>query len=573
MSAPLMDVAPDYVRDYSWRLLPLVPKSKKPLIKNWTEAATDDLAQLRAWATEWPSAGLGVLLGQATGTVVIDVDGSEGAALVEKMNLPETLTATTGKGKHYFFRSPAFPVKKKIRIFPEVDLLGDGCFVIVEPSIHPGGTQYHFDNYGHSLAPLPQVILDRLGQDDPPALTKEKSNVPGEAIQNGQRNATLTTWAGKMRRIGLAPGEILAALSERNRFCDPPLSPAEVEGIARSVCRYEPSEPGDSGPLSVNLSEIEPRAVEWLWPNYIPIGGGTLISGDPGSGKTWLVMDSTARLSRGTKWIDGIKIEAPANTLYLSVEDDAANTIRPRIDSLGGDPARVFVYNTAQPLHLDLSGAPGIDRLEDEIQRIGNIRLVVVDPIADFSGDTNPNAGEEVRALLTPLLQMAAKYQFALVLVGHLNKAQSMGAIYRAGGSTSGWLGKCRAAFMVFRDMDDKKLRHVVALKANLATDDPPQLEFTISEGQVMAHVSSEQVDVDEHLNPKHGPRPREKEAATEWLGELFNDRESIPSTEIEAAAEVHGISLATLKRAKREGHYGSKKMAGEWQWTKPLSF
>jgi hypothetical protein len=130
-------------------------------------------------------------------------------------------------------------------------------------------------------------------------------------------------------------------------------------------------------------------------------------------------------------------------------------------------------------------------------------------------------------------------------------------------------------AFMVFRDRDDQDLRHVVPLKANLAQGDPPQLEFRLSDGQMMARVSTEEVNVDEHLNPRPGPRPREKEQAKDWLEALFTERSKIPVTEIEEAAKADGISTSTLKRAKKAaGGIISKKEQtpdGEeyWVWQK----
>jgi|GEM_PF-4580243 len=332
--------------------------------------------------------------------------------------------------------------------------------------------------------------------------------------------------------------------------------------------------PPDAGPLSIKLSEVEPQAVAWLWKDYFPIGEATLVSANPGDGKSFFIMDVAARVSMGTKWLDGSNVGEPANTLYLSVEDHRNKTIRPRIDSLGGDSSRINVYISEQPIHLNLSKEGGLERLENDIVKIGNVRLLVIDPIADFSGGINANAANEVRALMTPLIAMAAKHSFALVIIGHLNKNQTMGAIYRAGGSTSGWLGKVRAAFMIFRNIDDRTLRHVVALKANLAEKEPPQLEFRLTEGQLLGRVSTEQVDADEHLNPQKGRKPRGKLLAGDWLKMLFSDRDEIPSSEIEKAAKENGISFTTLKKAKIDGGYISKKLQttdgkDQWVWVK----
>jgi hypothetical protein len=345
-------------------------------------------------------------------------------------------------------------------------------------------------------------------------------------------------------------------------------------GILAKEEKYAPKMSDGDAPLSLLLSEVKPSSVPWLWQDFIPLGRATLISGDPGSAKTWFCLDLACRLSHGSPWADGSFGIGPAQTIYLTVEDDIHDTIRPRVDSLGGDVSMIAAYNPEHPLHLDLNSADGLKRLEVEVMRLGNVRLVVVDPIIDFSGDVNPNTTQEVRALLTPLIRLAARHNFALILIGHLNKAQTLSAIYRAGGTTSGWLGKCRAAFMIFRDVDDKPLRHVIPIKANNARNDPAQLEFRINDGHLDINVSTEEVDPDEQLNPQRGPNPRERGEAVKWLNDFFVGHIEIPATEVEEAAKANAISESTLKRAKKTAGYRSVKRTeggGKviWVWTR----
>jgi len=238
-----LEAALDLVKRYGWRLLPVAHGQKIPLIKNWSELATDDPVQLKKWWDEWPSAGIGALLGQASGLIVVDVDGPEGAAFIERMRLPETLTAITTKGKHYFFRCPDHPMKKKIRVFPEVDLLADGCFVIVAPSIHPSGEPYRFEHYGHAIAKIPEEMLERFGSPEIQSLViKPPRPASAAPILEGKRNTILASEAGKLRRFGKDYLEINSALTEINfARCVPPLSGSEVTAIASSISQYEPA--------------------------------------------------------------------------------------------------------------------------------------------------------------------------------------------------------------------------------------------------------------------------------------------------------------------------------------------
>jgi hypothetical protein len=259
----------------------------------------------------------------------------------------------------------------------------------------------------------------------------------------------------------------------------------------------------------IPLSEVAPTPVSWLWKNFIPLGKATLLSGDPNSGKTFFSLDLCGRLSRGLLWPDGASGEGPARTIYLTIEDGAADTIRPRLDSLGGDPAQVSVLDVRREDFFDLSSEGGIGLLRSELHRIGGVKLVVLDPVLDFSGETNPNAAEQVRAFLSPLISMAESSGFALLLISHLNKKQGESALYRTSGATAAWLGKCRAGFLIFRDRNEPKKRYFTALKANLSPDDPAQLAFRIIEGRLIYEKVDEVVVPEDHLRPRESEEER----------------------------------------------------------------
>ena len=105
---------------------------------------------------------------------------------------------------------------------------------------------------------------------------------------------------------------------------------------------------------------------------------------------------------------------------------------------------------------------------------------------------------------------------------------------------------------MIFRDKDDKPLRHVIPIKANLARQDPPQLEFRINQGRLDIKISDQEVDVDDQLNPEAGRKPRERDDAVKWLTDTFIGQTEVPASDIEAAALRAGISARTLDRAKK---------------------
>ena len=90
--------------------------------------------------------------------------------------------------------------------------------------------------------------------------------------------------------------------------------------------------------VCTRVSEIEPEDVEWLWPGRIPLRKLSLVAGMMGVGKSFLIVDLAARVSRGRAWPDAR--EKPADqgsVLLLNAEDDPADTLRPRLESASAD--------------------------------------------------------------------------------------------------------------------------------------------------------------------------------------------------------------------------------------------
>jgi putative DNA primase/helicase len=210
------------------------------------DASTDGL-KIRRWWEIWEDANIGVATGEGAGFFALDVDPRKGgaeslASLEAKHNkLPETRTADTGGGGvHYLFKYPNFPVKNSTgELGPGLDIKGEGGAIVVAPSLHMSGNQYRW----RSDAPIvdaPWWFLKLLRDTQKPRANGIAAI--GGAILEGQRNDTLMSLAGTMRRRGMGAEEIEAALFvTNNKRCDPPLAEDEVRKIASSVCRYKPA--------------------------------------------------------------------------------------------------------------------------------------------------------------------------------------------------------------------------------------------------------------------------------------------------------------------------------------------
>jgi hypothetical protein len=259
--------------EYALRGLPVFPvrPDKKPYTGHgFKDAMTDTAAIAAAW-TRWPEAGVGMPTGAASGLIVIDIDPRHGGdvTLDECQKrfgpLPHTVESLTGGGgRHLFFRYPGKPIPCSAgRLGSGLDVRADGGYVVLPPSHHESGRTYEWEGSSTlgdlEVAELPAAWLKAIEEEVPKA---EPSRGTEGVIPEGQRNNVLTSLAGTMRRRGMTPEAIEAALGVENRDrCDPPLSEAEVRTIARSVGRYTPADPVTSStqPTTSADTQAPPR--------------------------------------------------------------------------------------------------------------------------------------------------------------------------------------------------------------------------------------------------------------------------------------------------------------------------
>ena len=74
----------------------------------------------------------------------------------------------------------------------------------------------------------------------------------------------------------------------------------------------------------IRMSEVESQEVKWLWYPFIPYGKLTIIQGDPGDGKTTLVLNIAAKLSKGESLDSDMNVQEPVNFIYQTAEDGLA---------------------------------------------------------------------------------------------------------------------------------------------------------------------------------------------------------------------------------------------------------
>ena len=239
MSAVARGEAAEYCR-LGWSPIPIKPRSKEPNLRELRPYLTRKATQEELGAWSW--SGVGIVTGPVSGVLVLDVDGPEGEAELQKHGHPVTpMVRTASGGLHLYFRHPDQHVRTGIRVAPGLDLKASGGYVVAPPSVGSNGRPYEWlvSPEDTDLADPPPWLLRLLERERP----KAPAAPVGERIPPGERNKALASLAGSMRRRGMGEGEIAAALQVTNtERCQPPLEAEEVEKIAASVARYEPAD-------------------------------------------------------------------------------------------------------------------------------------------------------------------------------------------------------------------------------------------------------------------------------------------------------------------------------------------
>jgi putative DNA primase/helicase len=335
-------------------------------------------------------------------------------------------------------------------------------------------------------------------------------------------------------------------------------------------------------------SEIVIEPIEWLWPGRIAIGKHTCIAGEPGTGKSQLTMAIVATITMGGEWPCKEGRAPQGSVIILSAEDGAADTIVPRLHAAGADLGRVQIVSAVRERdgkgRRAFSLQADLELLEKEIERIGDVALVVIDPVSSYLGQADSHKNAEVRGVLEPIGEMAERMRVAILSVTHFNKmgaGTSAKALHRFIGSIA-FVGAPRMAFAVVEDAD-KDRRLFLHTKNNLAA--PPQgLAFQLKQkivgagkGIVASFVEWEQEHVPITANEAlatevgYGDSHGAKEEAVSFLQEVLSGG-PVWSREVRRQAEEAGIATRTLMRAKGSLGIESSRDCGasekpKWLW------
>lgn len=308
------------------------------------------------------------------------------------------------------------------------------------------------------------------------------------------------------------------------------------------------------------FSDIPQRQVDWLWYPYIPYGKLTLLQGDPGEGKSTLILNIAAAVSLGKPMPDGYLLKEAHGVIYQCTEDDLSDTIKPRLIAADADCSKVaYIVDEAQSLTLEDG------RIEETLALTG-ARLLILDPIQSFLvQDGDMQSASRMRSVLGKLSIIAARYRCAIVLVGHMNKAQGGKSLYRGLGSID-IAAIARSVLMVTRDSSNQQLRYMVPIKSSLAAEGPA-VGFSFDSkigfqwvGPCEYSIEADCTDI--AVEPK-------SVTASQKLYDLLSAGD-LPSTTILEELSKVGVSRRTAHAVKKEMGIVAYRKENAWFWSLP---
>lgn len=335
-------------------------------------------------------------------------------------------------------------------------------------------------------------------------------------------------------------------------------------------------------------SDITPEPVTWLWPGWLAAGKMHVLGGAPGTGKTTISMALAAAVTTGGHWPDGTRSPV-GNVVIWSGEDDPADTLVPRLILSGASMDRIYFVADVREGNERRAFDPARDMepLQHKLTEIGDVRLLVVDPIVSaITGDSHKNA--EVRRALQPLVDLAAGMRCAFVGITHFSKGTGgRDPVERITGSLA--FGALARVVLVAakhqKDDEDGHTRRIfLRAKSNIGPDDGG-VEYELQQNELTDHpgLCSSSVVWGELLEGPARELLEEADAtssnsdsgalsdAKDFLASVLADG-PVPVTTIRRDAENAGHSWATIRRARAALGISSSKtgMQGGWEWALP---
>jgi len=339
----------------------------------------------------------------------------------------------------------------------------------------------------------------------------------------------------------------------------------------------------DRGVILLKATDLEPKPINWVWDGWIAGGKIHLLGGMAGTGKTTLSLALASIITNGGKFPDGTR-SLIGNVIIWTGEDDIADTLIPRLMAMGANLDRVHFVQGVISENGERPFDPSADLpiLEEAISKVGNVRLLIIDPIVSVvKGDSHKNA--EVRKDLSPLVQMTESTGLAIIGITHFSKGTSgREPIERITGSLAfGAVARIVLAASKSKNEEGDDIRIFLRAKSNISKD-IDGFEYSIEQAVIDSGIETSRVvwgnaihgSAKELLvNAEDDSDGGSMTECKQFLKSILTDGE-LSATEVKKDCIGAGFSVSTMNRAKKSLGIQAKKIGmgrgSHWVWEMP---
>lgn len=315
-------------------------------------------------------------------------------------------------------------------------------------------------------------------------------------------------------------------------------------------------------------SDVLSEPVKWIWYPYIAVGKITLLQGDPGDGKSTMMMHLIAEITKGGTSPDGKDFGRPQRVIYQCSEDGVSDTIKPRLEKSGADCRNVAFIDEEVYSGLTLDD----ERIRDAIIAF-RPSLLVIDPIqAYICNGSNLQIAGKTRKLLGRLGLWAAMYDCAVVLIGHMNKKVGSKELYRGLGSID-VIAAARSVLQVERSEENPNMRTVKQIKNSLGPSDG-EFYYEITRENGFRWIECEDAAIGTSVEPSsiesitELPVFSSKLDKAAYIIKAYLEQGDMASSEIYQKLSEAGVGHKTAEDAKKILGIRCYRKMRRWYWS-----
>jgi hypothetical protein len=342
---------------------------------------------------------------------------------------------------------------------------------------------------------------------------------------------------------------------------------------ARRPNTSSPQSPPDRTAVLVKANEMEPESINWAWKNRFAFGKLAVLAGDPGLGKSTILIELAALHSIGGEFPCGEGLAQQCETLILTAEDGLRDTLIPRLIAADADLEKIHFLTGTKAEDSDEESLFDLGRdiavLRKVFEENPNIRILIIDPLTAYLGATKAKENSEVRRVFAPLVKLIEETGVLAIGNNHLNKSAGK-ALYRVLDSIA-FVAVGRVVHLIIKDADNPDNRKLICDKTNIGSK-PLGLTYIVQKTWIKAPKTGEEIEtsricwgtrhIDESADEALGDsaEPTHKDDCINYLRQVLADG-PMPVAGIEVDARSAGL-LGENQRINQSKPFRSARSA-----------